>query len=255
MIYRKGAFDHFDTICCVGPHHEREIRATESLYGLPEKTLVSQGYPRLDTLLGESEEPTMNENGARLRLLVAPSWGPNGMLETCGEELVQILLDADFHVTVRPHPMTRRLSGQVLDSLMGRFDGHPLFAFEEDVAGLESLLTSNMMISDWSGAALEYSFSRERPVLFLDLPRKVNNPEWNRLGIEPLEASIREEIGAILAPDRLTDTPAVVESLIAARTSYRARIRDARSRYVFNLGQSAEFAADYIAAMPAAAAS
>ena len=23
MIYRKGAFDHFDTICCVGPHHER----------------------------------------------------------------------------------------------------------------------------------------------------------------------------------------------------------------------------------------
>jgi hypothetical protein len=34
MIYRPHAFDHYDTILCVGPHHVAEIRATEKRYGL-----------------------------------------------------------------------------------------------------------------------------------------------------------------------------------------------------------------------------
>ena len=39
-IYRKGAFDNFDTIFCTGPYHVREIRETEKTYGLPEKELI-----------------------------------------------------------------------------------------------------------------------------------------------------------------------------------------------------------------------
>ena len=35
MVYRKGAFDHFDSIFCAGPHHLKEIRATEEKYQLP----------------------------------------------------------------------------------------------------------------------------------------------------------------------------------------------------------------------------
>ena len=33
MVCRKGAFDNYDTICCAGPHHVREIRAVEKKYG------------------------------------------------------------------------------------------------------------------------------------------------------------------------------------------------------------------------------
>ena len=40
MVFRRGAFDHFDSIMCVGPHHQEEIRATEQLYGLDAKILV-----------------------------------------------------------------------------------------------------------------------------------------------------------------------------------------------------------------------
>ena len=34
----------------------------------------------------------------RKKILVAPSWGKRGLLETKGQELVKILLDADYHV-------------------------------------------------------------------------------------------------------------------------------------------------------------
>ena len=59
------------------------------------------------------------------------------------------------------------------------------------------------MVSDWSGAALEYAFGLERPVLFVDVARKVNNPDYEALGIEPFEVGIRERIGRVVAPDDL----------------------------------------------------
>ena len=49
-IYRKGAFDHFNSIFCVGPHHIEEINATESVYNLNHKNLVAYGYGLLDKL-------------------------------------------------------------------------------------------------------------------------------------------------------------------------------------------------------------
>ena len=38
-IYEKGAFDHFDSIFCAGPHHVEEISATESVYNLNHKKI------------------------------------------------------------------------------------------------------------------------------------------------------------------------------------------------------------------------
>ena len=54
-----------------------------------------------------------------------------------------------------------------------------------------------MMVSDWSGAAIEYAFALEKPVIFCDVPRKVNNPDYQEIDREPIEVSIREKIGTI----------------------------------------------------------
>mgnify|MGYP003326545469 CR=1 FL=1 len=42
----------------------------------------------------------------------------------------------------------------------------------------ESLHRSDLMISDWSGAALDYALGLNKPVLFIDVPRKVNNLDY-----------------------------------------------------------------------------
>ena len=247
MIYREAAFDHFDTVFCVGPHHELEIKATEEKSDLPAKTLFQHGYPRLDTIIEEIRHEPPTPTSSEPRILLAPSWGPNGILETCGDFLVGRLLEAGYHVTVRPHPMTRKLSGEQLDALNRRYSTHGYFAFEENVASTETLRRSSLMISDWSGAALEFAFSRERPVLFIDVTRKINNPRWQDINIEPIEASIRNEIGTILDPNQLSKAPEYVTDLIGRKNEYRVRIQKARDRYIFNLGNSAIVAADYLA--------
>src|SRR6185436_9379738 len=43
MAYRRGAFDHYDTILCAGPHHARETRAWEARQGLQPKQLIEHG--------------------------------------------------------------------------------------------------------------------------------------------------------------------------------------------------------------------
>ena len=43
---REHAIDNYDTIFCVGKHHENEIKETEKFYKLKEKILVPYGYGR-----------------------------------------------------------------------------------------------------------------------------------------------------------------------------------------------------------------
>ena len=66
-----------------------------------------------------------------------------------------------------------------------------MFSFERDIVGDESLYSSDIMISDWSGVALEYAFALKKPVIFCDLPRKINNKNYLELEIDPIEVSIR----------------------------------------------------------------
>lgn len=248
MIYRKTAFDHFDTIFCVGPHHLTETRETEAIYDLPAKRLVRHGYGRLDAIMETARRkgPLPVAPGAPAQILVAPSWGPNCLFETCGEDLVQVLLAAGYRVTARPHPHTRRTAPRRLWSLHQRFRTHPRFAYEDDIAGQDTLESAHLMISDWSGAALDFAFGHERPVLFIDLPRKVNNPEYERLKTPPIEAAIRFEVGAVLPPERLSEAAGEVERLIANAADFTRSIRAARDRVVFNPGRSGEVGAEAI---------
>lgn len=245
MAYRPGAFDRFDAVFCVGPHHVRETRALEALAGLPPKRLVEHGYGRLDSLLAHAARGAQRPPEPR-RVLVAPSWGSRGLLETRGPELVEVLLGAGYLVTVRPHPMTARRRSDAIAALARRFGARADFALELDVGATGSLLAASVMISDWSGAALEYAFGLERPVLFVDGPRKVNNPDWERVGCEPLEVEIREHLGCIVPPERLADVPARIATLRTESGAFAARIRDARARWVFNVGASGAVGADYL---------
>ncbi len=250
MIYRRNAFDNFDTILCVGPHHNDEIRATEELYELPAKNLVDTGYGILDTILKsrESDEALQKyDESASKRVLIAPSWGDNALLESGAEELVRVLLEAGHTVTVRPHSMTIRQWPKMLKKLQETFASVPNFRLELALSSQGTVDDSDIMISDWSGAALEYAFGLERPVIYVDVARKVNNQEYEKIPFEPIEAKLRSEIGAVVSPANLSEVPGLVDRLCENPGIYRDRIRELRSHWVYNIGSSGKVAAEHIA--------
>ena len=201
MAYRKGAFDHYDTIFCAGPHHIKELRAMEVRYNLPKKNLLEHGYGRLDAIIEEAKKrpKTAKPTDAPKHVLIAPSWGNEGAIESGeGEKIVDQLMKQGYQGTLRPHPQTIKFAKNKIDSILKKYGNHPLFSYEANVAGQDSLHESDIMISDWSGAALDYAFGLNKPVCFVDVPRKINNPDYKEIGIDAFEAEIRKKIGIIM---------------------------------------------------------
>jgi YidC/Oxa1 family membrane protein insertase len=248
MIYRDAAFDHFDSVLCVGPHHQREIRSRERVARLKAKRLVRHGYGRLDSILSHAATAPaeVRPPGAPLRVVVAPSWGPDGLLERHGTLVVDALARDDVALTVRPHPMTVRRHPEQIAALRERLNAIPGARLDLDMASEASLHDADVMVSDWSGAALEYAFGRERPVVFVDVPRKVNNPDYERLAVEPLEVGVRGALGAVLPPKDLHYLPIVLAEVAAGAEACRTRIRQVRDDTVYNVGHSGEAAAAHL---------
>ena len=239
-IYRKGAFDHFDSIFCVGPHHVEEISATESVYNLKHKNLVKYGYGLLDNLQTNKSmknQQRCTEDGKK-KILVAPSWGKNGLLETKGLELVKILLDGGYHVTVRPHPMTIRKWSKTIKAIENEFKSNANFEIEKDVSTFESLYSAYGLISDWSGIAMEYAFACELPVLYIDGSPKINNSSYDKIACEALEITIRNLIGKVISPNELESLPKIIESTYENIDNFKTKIQEVRDKTVFNLGES-----------------
>ena len=238
--YRKGAFDHFDSIFCTGYHHVQEIKATEQLYNLKQKNLVECGYGLLDKL--QKTKPLQNQEmhtkDGRKKILIAPSWGKNGLLETVGMNLVKILLDAGYHVMVRPHPMTVQKWPKIISRIENKFKDDSNFEMEKDVSSFESLYSTYGLISDWSGIGFEYAFVCERPVIYVDVPHKNNNPDYNKIPYEPLESSIRNLIGKVISPNELESIPKIIESTYENVDLFKTKVKEIRNQTVFNFGQS-----------------
>ena len=189
----------------------------------------------------------------RIRVLIAPSWGGDALLETCGVELVHVLSEAGYSTVVRPHPMTIKTTPKLYRELVGRFKSDPNVKFDLNISSRESLSNSDIMISDWSGAALEYALGFEKPVLFIDVPRKINNPDYESLPLVPVEVNIRTEIGDVVSPDYLEDILLTITALCADPDGFVEQVRRLRERMVYNVGQSGRIGAEYVAETAAAA--
>ncbi len=248
MAYRYGAFDHYDSILCCGRHQVEEIRRHEELNELPPKKLVEAGYYRLERIYEAYQKYSSEKSSSVTKetILIAPSWGAANLLESCGEHLVELLLEADYEVIVRPHPETVRRSPDLIALFASKFGNNPNFTLETSVATDDSLLRSDVLICDCSGVSLEYAFGTERPVLFLDVPLKIKNQRFRELGIEPLELSLRSEIGVVVPLEELDTVSQLISKLIASGVFYKRRVAKLRKQNVYAFGHSADIGAQHI---------
>jgi len=248
MVYREGAFDHFDSIMCVGKYHADEVREWESLRRITKKELFEHGSPPLDKLMSEANKLTKFsvDRNKSLNVLLAPSWGSEGVMETCADEIIEVLLSAGHCIRVRPHPRTRQLSSKILSKLLVKFAYHQNFKFNEDISNHDALIKSDIMVSDWSGVAMEFAFGLLRPVVFVDVPRKVNNISYTKMTLQPLECSFRDQVGVVVSPKELSKLPETLDNLKINAEEKRRKIVKLRNTLFYNLGDSARVGAEIL---------
>ncbi len=243
---RKSAIDNYDTIFCVGQHHIDEIKETEKIYELKPKKLLKYGYGRLDTLINEKEQYLEKTNITENLILIVPSYGNKNLLEICGIELIDNLLKSNFKVLLRPHFRTLRDSTKLINEIKEKFSKNPDFILQTGIIPSNLFHNSQSMISDWSGIGLEYAFTFERPVIFIDVPKKNMNPNFKDIKLEPIEISIRNKVGHVVLPNELEKITKILNNLEKDSKKFQEQIKELRSKTVFNISNSAKIGAKYI---------
>lgn len=239
MVLHTGALNHYDEILCVGDFQFDEIRAAEKLYGTKEKKLVACGYGQLEKLYDDYQRMDKTPR-AQKQILIAPSWQADNILDTCIDDMLKYLLGRGWRVVVRPHPEYKKRYRARLDALVNRwkdYQGGDLM-FETDFSGNDTIYGSDAVITDWSGTAYEFSLVTLKPSIFINTPPKINNPDYGKIGIEPLEFSLRSQVGVSLDPDQLSVLPDTVRQALEQGARYERQILAIRDRYIANFGSS-----------------
>jgi YidC/Oxa1 family membrane protein insertase len=226
------------------------VRLLEKLRGTTQKNIVEQGYVLLDELIRQvdtvvkASSQDVPEASTPITALVAPSWGPDGLLENHALELVEPLLSSGIRVILRPHIRTFQLKPDAINSVLSAFGSNSLLTIDRDPNPASSFAAADVMISAWSGVAFEFAMSWRKPVVSVDVPRKNFNPSYLKIDVEPFEVAAREKIGVVVSPTELNKVPLAVRDLASDKEQWANRLSSFAQENVFNLGRSAQVAAD-----------
>ena len=234
MVDTEKSFDHYDTIFCAGPHQKKEIELREKNKDLKAKNLIPYGYPRIEKLIQLSSKPK-NEKKV---ILLAPTWGEQSIINLMGMEICSIIINQGYSLILRPHHETIKRSSQLINEIENKYSHLETFSLVREMGDSESLLQSDLLICDWSGTAIEYAFGLEKPVIFIDIPPRVRNPNWREIQSEPLEMSIREKVGRVICPSKLDELPSSISQLLNEDQVSSSLIKSLREEFIYNLSRS-----------------
>jgi len=240
MIYPEDAFFGYDEIFCSGPHHKAEVESLNKKYNM-EISASEIGYGKFDLLQEDYKNYQINrtkkENSDKTKILIAPSWGSDNILDKFGPELSMLLIENNFEVIFRPHPIFFNDQSSNLKKII-ELSKNNLLKLESPLIGDESIFFADILIGDYSGINLEFAALRNKPVISVDVKNKVANFNWKNLGLIPIEIKIRDYIGILVEPkiNKILDAIYQLEENIQPNQA-KNNIYD---RFLFNKGKCSD---------------
>ena len=241
--YKQYSFDYFDSILLSGDHQSRSLRKLEELRGTPRKHLSKVGCLYYDVMQRQLNELDPAPVTGSPTVLVAPTWGENGLLQRCGSRILLPLLKRQWKVILRPHPQSHISEKDMLDRLREELRHYPNLLWNSDNDGTQAMARANVMVSDISGVVFDFVFLFERPVITLRYDLNKIGLEVSDLPWDLWELSVLDTIGTRIEEDEVDGLPSVIERELAT-SDRREKIRQLRDESVANFGHAAIAAAD-----------
>jgi YidC/Oxa1 family membrane protein insertase len=249
VTLKEAACDHFDTVFCVGPHQAAEVRRREEYANLSKKKLIKAGYGLYDTLAQSYKELTANKNeepDSPKKILIAPSWQPDNVLDLCIEDILTSLQGQGFEIIVRPHPQYVSLFPERMKALQERYSQYDDITFGLDISDNVSVFSADILITDWSNISYEFAYCTLKPCIFINTPMKIMNPNYERLGLENVDVSIRDKIGISVDVDNVRRLHKIADDLLDDQAGYRERITQVMEQYLYYPMRNGEAGGRYI---------
>lgn len=244
MTMRTHSMDNYDTVFCTGIHQKEEALETEKLYKLHNRNLVEWGYPLLDDMIKAYNET--NHDEVDKTIMIAPSWQEDNIVDSCLDEILDKLKNTDYKIIVRPHPQHVRLRSDKIKMLQEKYKNNENVIIQTDFSSNSDVFNASLLITDWSGIGFEYAYATKKPVMFINTPMKIMNPEYDKINVEPINITVRDKIGQSIDIDKLDTICEKVDYLINHSDMYKDIITEFVETYTYNLGTSSKVGATYI---------
>ena len=242
--YRLFGLDYFDSVLLTGDYQKAHLRVLEKERTLSEKELVVVGCTYLDML--EEKVNTLNiVKNEGFTVLVAPSWGENGILSKYGENLLDPLVETGFTIIVRPHPQSKQSEGEVLDRLEKRYAGVKNLKWDYEAENLHSLARADVMISDFSGVIFDYAFLFDRPFLYVNHGFDARPYDSYDIKEEPWMVKVLPEIGYELTPQDFKNIGEIISQTTENEALSRNRVQAKKEAWQY-IGESGKRVVDYL---------
>jgi len=203
-MYSKNSFYNFDYI--ISPS-ETVGEQLKFLVGKKTK-ILNFGYLLFDNLEAYSFK------NYKEKVLIAPSWGDQGISKNLLliQKIIKSINTNNLDAVFRPHPMNI----DVFDDKS--FD---LNNCEIDLnLDLKNLQDYKFLVTDCSGIALEYYFLTERPVLFINVPKKrKRNLTLVEKNLSLIEDDMKKILGSTIEPNDIDENKIIphIDNLNHAR--------------------------------------
>lgn len=251
--YHLGALDFYDAALTVGGWVEEPLRTVEKIRKIPTKEVIPVGLPYFDELkkiydsrfneaISERKGGALDDNRSKV-ILLAPSWGSKSCIRTYGTEFIHKAIDKGYLIILRPHPQTVKVEGEFLKKLQNEFKYTSSLEFDFNPDATDSMMKSDLMISDKSGVRFDYALIYEKPVLTLDVPA-TSLDEYEAILLGRLwgedEAKL---IGVKLQPNQKDQIMDAIEKTLMFKPD---DIKKLRESVLVNYGTSADRIVDWI---------
>ncbi len=244
VLYRMYSTDHFDAVMLPGKYQEKPLRQLEKLRNNGPKDLVLCGIPYMDEMkkrLENSGEVPAHER----TVLVAPTWGENGLLSRFGEKLIDALMTTGYKVIVRPHPQSFTSEKEMLDKLMTKYSDPSKVEWNRDNDNFEVLRMSDILISDFSGVIFDFTLVFNKPLIYTNVDFDIRPFDADWIDETPWTLRILPDLGIELGEDNVGNIKELIDKCIddPSFTEGREKARDEAWGYI---GEGAKRSADFV---------
>ena len=244
LTMRKGSTDHYDSLLVTDKYQLEECEKTDEVYHLKPRKFIKCGYPLLDDMIAEYKK-TKHKPNQKKTIMIAPSWQKDNIIDLCLDEILTSLKGKDYDIIVRPHPQHVRHMKEAFEKMKEDYAGTNI-TIQTDFTSTDSIYNSDILITDWSGIAQEFCYTTEKPLIFIDTPMKIMNPEYKKIKIEPFNIWSREVTGEVVKVKDVKNIDKTIEKILKNYKKYQKKIIDLRDSSIYNLGTSASVGAEYI---------
>lgn len=246
-MYRMFGLDYYDAVLLSGKHQEEQIRILEENRDIKPKELVYAGLPYMDELTARLRSSGQTKQSDRKTVLLAPSWGSNGILTRYGERMIDALVKTGYEIIIRPHPQSFTAEKDMIEALMEKYKD---IEWNRDNDNFDVLQRSDILISDFSGVIFEYALVFDKPVMYAansDFDLSAYDAYWidKWTGIKPWTFTVLPKLGMELKDDDLDDMKSAIDTCLTS-SKYKESRNEAREEGWKCRGTAAKETVDYL---------